>query len=434
MSLNIRDKGIKSMPYCSECKSDFSNELKNCSICKEKKIEGLRRMLLKISTAIMISIIGPASAWSVGQEQGLMIYLLVYISSKYLSSIIASRNTKVAIISYRYAPMLLVLSGLVSLAPSSIFAFAVILPTLLGAYEGAYWSVYFDYKPWIKNVNFDTKSNHRIVSEPIGIIEPSDESVKKAKFTSVPFAICQFVIQNSMRFVALQRGILWLAVLVVIAEIIGYAITLIYRKVTEDSSDLIKIQRTLWTWGQVVLLVGISLMILGHSFELFTVYLVGWLIAQGSARGCLRKIEIQWSQNFLKDVPGEKNKRDKDLDRFQRNEVIAAIVGVVIATWLKIQQDYDLDPALIGAGFAGFAWFLKFPKFKYQLAENSQIFEIGLRERFKFSSHLFTIIIFVLPAILLSTQTLILMLLIFGFMCAILAVVWAEVVWLVPDN
>ena len=101
---------------------------------------------------------------------------------------------------------------------------------------------------------------------------------------------------------------------------------------------------------------------------------------------------------------------------------------------MKIQQDYDLDPALIGAGFAGFAWFLKFPKFKYQLAENSQIFEIGLRERFKFSSHLFTIIIFVLPAILLSTQTLILMLLIFGFMCAILAVVWAELPEAVPDN
>ena len=113
--------------------------------------EDIRRMILKISTVIMISVVGPASAWNVNQEKGLMAYILVYIVAKFLASLVASRNAKVAILSYKFAPILLVISGLIPLSSHDL-VFLYLLPTLLGTYEGAYWAVYFDYKALEKGI------------------------------------------------------------------------------------------------------------------------------------------------------------------------------------------------------------------------------------------------------------------------------------------
>ena len=194
-----------------------------------------------------------------------------------------------------------------------------------------------------------------------------------------------------------------------------------------------KIQRRLWVWGQIVVLLGIMMMVLGHSIELFILFLIGWLISQGSARGCLRKIEIQWSQNHLSGKRLE-NKRNPELERFQRNEVIAAMLGVALATWLKVQNQFDLEPGLLGGMFALFAFALRFPKFNLNLTVQHRTTEIGLRERLKFRSHLFTTIVFIIPALLFSPKSLVLLLLVFGFSMAIVAVIWAEDSRAVPSS
>ena len=185
--------------------------------------ENIRRMILKISTAIMISVVGPASAWNVNQEKGLMAYILVYIVAKFLASLVASRNAKIAIFSYKFAPFLLAISGCVPVILNHELVFLLVLPTLLGTYEGAYWAVYFDYKAWKKESIVDEASGLHTNKSPIGVNQPSLENTIKAKGISVPFAACQFVVLNSMRFVALERGgVLWLAGLVVIAELAAY--------------------------------------------------------------------------------------------------------------------------------------------------------------------------------------------------------------------
>lgn len=396
-----------------------------------KDREQSRRMLLKISTAVMISIVGPASAWSVAQESGLMLYILAYMTSKHISSYLASRSTQIAIFSYRHAPLLLVLSGLLSLLPGSLLTFAIMMPFLLGCYEGAYWAVYFDYKPWLKKAS--EKEGIFLSEIQLGISRPSSELLHNAKLTSVPFAICQFVLTNSMRFVALERGVLWLGALVVIAELASYLIVIFYRRITQKSTSLVNIQRRLLVWGQIVVLLGIMLMVVGHSIELFILFLIGWLISQGSARGCLRKIEIQWSQNHLSGKRLE-NKRNPELERFQRNEVIAAVLGVALATWLNVQDQFNLEPGLLGGMFALFAFALRFPKFNLNFTEAQTTTEIGLRERLKFQSHLFTTLAFILPALLLSVKSLVLLLLLFGFSMAIIAVIWAEDPRAVPSS
>ena len=386
--------------------------------------EQYRRMLLKVSTSVMISIVGPASAWNVGEENGLFLYILIYMISKYTSSVIASKNTSVAIFSYRNAPLLLVISGILSFLPNSIVVFGILMPILLGSYEGSYWAVYFDYKPWFKKIPFADPLNAYVASESIGISKPLPKNFQDAKLTSVPFAICQFVLQNSMRIVALQRGVLWLGILVVIAELSSYIVVLIYRKITEKSSSIQDIQRRLWITGQIVVLLGITSMVVGHSVELFSVFLIGWLVSQGSARGCLRKIEIQWSQNHLtgKELEGNRN---PELERFQRNEVIAAVLGVAMATYLKLQNHISLDPAMVGSIIALLAFIIKFPKITFDLDYRNSNKEIGLRERLKFRSHFFTCLFFIAPAVFLSSKVVVLILLVYGFAMSIVAVVWS---------
>ena len=242
-----------------------------------KDREQPRRMLLKISTAVMISIVGPASAWSVAQESGLMLYILAYMTSKHISSYVASRSTQIAIFSYRHAPLLLVLSGLLSLLPGSLLTFAIIMPFLLGCYEGAYWAVYFDYKPWFK-----ARKRKRVFLSKIQIgLEAILRVVTKAKLTSVPFAICQFVLSNSMRFVALERSLM--------AGGIGCncRISLVF-----DSDFLSRITQNQPACedsvgsgiGQIVVLLGIMMMVLGHSIELFILFLIGRFIFRDGKR------------------------------------------------------------------------------------------------------------------------------------------------------
>lgn len=386
--------------------------------------EQYRRMLLKISTAVMISIVGPASAWSVMEEKGLFLYIITYMTFKLCASTLASKSTKVAIFSYRYAPFLLVISGLLAFIPGSIITYGIVMPILLGSYEGAYWAVFFDYKPWFKNECISVSENTYKALGRLGIEPPASQQLQKAALTSVPFAICQFVIKHSMMLVALQRGVLWLGIFVVIAELTSYLVVLAYRRITQGSSSLQQIQRRLWVIGQVVVLVGITSMVLGHSIGLFSLFLFGWLLSQGSSRGCLRKIEIQWSQNHLSGKELE-SKRNPDLERFQRNEVVAAMLGVALATILKVESQYNFDPALVGALVALLAFCIRFPKISFQITSEVAKKQIGLRERMKFKSHFVICLLFILPVIFLTIKVVVLLLLLSGFAMSIIAVIWS---------
>ena len=387
--------------------------------------ENIRRMILKISTAIMISVVGPASAWSVNEEKGLMAYILVYIVAKFLASQMASRNAEIAIFSYRFAPFLLVISGSILLLSSHDLVFLFLLPTLLGTYEGAYWTVYFDYKGWKKESIVDGASGLHTNKSPIGVNQPSLENTIKAKGISVPFAACQFVVQNSMRFVALERGVLWLATLVVIAELAAYIIGLIYKKIRKSTTNEPEIEAKLWLRGQLVLLGGIVSMALGHLNEYFSIFLFGWLIAQGSARGILRKIEIGWAQSHLlgKKIP---YKEDPDLAIFQRNEVIAACLGVGATMSLVALEQDPIASALLGSLAALVAFLLPFPKFDIHPHPDQSSREIGLRERYKFNAHMGMTLAAIPFALLLSLHLFILTMLLSGFLSSILAVVVAD--------
>ena len=170
----------------------------------------------------MISIIGPAGAWDAAQHEGLLIYLLIYVICKAVSAKLSSLSSRNALLAHRMSPALLIIAGIISIVNQSWQASVVFVAALLGSYEGAYWTGYFDLPE-------KKEENGEVQWMPMGCPRPNQEQIGKAKLLSQPFAISQFVVVNAMRFGALQRGVVWLGAFVVISEVVAYVVSIAYK-------------------------------------------------------------------------------------------------------------------------------------------------------------------------------------------------------------
>ena len=102
----------------------------------------MRRFLLRISAALLSFIIGPAGAWYYKQEIGLVIYLIIYISSRTLSAEFSSINQALAIKGYRTSSCFLIAAGMLGFFSKSELGLLFVIPFLLGTYEGLFWVAY----------------------------------------------------------------------------------------------------------------------------------------------------------------------------------------------------------------------------------------------------------------------------------------------------
>ena len=379
---------------------------------KQGRNERLRRIPIKLSTAALISVIGPASAWTVGGYNGLLVYIAVYIFAKFIAAEFSSLSVRNAIFAYRNAPWLLAIGGFIPLVYDSEISFTILMPILFGSYEGAYWTGYHDFRrlfknehenedksvmtftryevfctflgalvaAWLKSINYDS-----ILADPgliaaifalssfilpwnqdilnveelnFGKSAPKD-SIKMGKLVSQPFAIVQFVATNGMRFAALQQSVLWLGILVAIAELSGHMIVEITKWKNKDSTSKNDIDIAMWNYGFTIAFVGLSVMIIGELFGNFWYFVSGWFVAQGSLRGVLRRLEISFA--------------DKELNRGENPK--------------------QINP------------------------------QIGLRERSKFRIHAIIVILLAAPAMILSTSYLVLLLLCIGTLCCGLSLI-----------
>ena len=366
-----------------------------------------RRALLKISTSIMISIVGPAGAWAINEHIGLFTYLCVYVCCKYPVSYLASRSSKRALFAHRYSPILLAAAGTTSALMQSELSALYAIPLFLGGYEGAYWTGYWDLKG--------------DENKPMGIFNPSEIGLKQAAMISKPFALSQFIIVNAMRFGALQRGIIWLGILVVASELLAHIATSLYTKNKQRREQA---NKKLWTVGQLIFLSSSMIMMAGLIFKVFVLFVGGWIIAQGTARGILRKIEVLFASAHL----GIK-RSSKQVDAFQTMEVFASVLAVGMTTAIKYYDSLPLEPALIATLIALWAYILPFESREFRVDKEVQgNYEIGLRERMKFQSHLYLVLL-LLPIVYFlnpAANTIAYTLLVIGFFVSVLGVVWAD--------
>ena len=334
----------------------------------QKEWELKRRIPIKLSTAALISVLGPASAWTVGGYNGLLIYIGIYIVSKLLTAQIASVSVRNAIFAYRFSPLLLVAGGVIPIFSQDENIFVLCIPFLLGSYEGAYWTGYHDIRrvfkseketedysvmkftrvevfctvigalvaAWLKSVEsnsvftdpgviagffalsaFAIPWNKQIVDPDelkFGKISNKD-SLTKGKLISQPFAVVQFVATNGMRFAALQKSVMWLGILVAVAEAAGHIaseiveawsnikqrLTVIEKKVNiiQESVAVQSVKLALWNSGYYIAFCGLIGMVFGLYVDNFWYFIVGWFFAQGAIRGVLRRLEIRFADSAL---------------------------------------------------------------------------------------------------------------------------------------
>jgi hypothetical protein len=383
-----------------------------------------RRMLIKVSTAIMISIIGPAGAWDAAQHEGLLIYLLIYVICKAVSAKLSSLSSRNALLAHRMSPALLIIAGIISIVNQSWQASVVFVAALLGSYEGAYWTGYFDLPE-------KKEENGEVQWMPMGCPRPNQEQIGKAKLLSQPFAISQFVVVNAMRFGALQRGVVWLGAFVVISEVVAYVVSIAYKRwKKKESEQESKTKKELWRGGQGVFFLSFFIMILGLHFDYFLLFTIGWLVGQGVQKGVLRPLEMKFASGFLKPstTREEEEKNDLNLNLFQAMEVLAAVAGVGVTTYLKVQDTLAPSiPSLLAIFIVLISYMIPF---RYQAIEPTDLslpYEIGLRERLKFKMHL---ILMILTSILFynfspQAKSVAMGFLLVGFFTSVLAVYWA---------
>ena len=377
-----------------------------------------RRMLIKVSTAIMISIIGPAGAWDAAQHEGLLIYLLIYVICKAVSAKLSSLSSRNALLAHRMSPALLIIAGIISIVNQSWQASVVFVAALLGSYEGAYWTGYFDLPK-------KKKENGEVQWMPMGCPRPYQEQIGKAKLLSQPFAISQFVVVNAMRFGALQRGVVWLGAFVVISEVVAYVVSIAYKHWKKKQSEQEeRLKKELWRGGQGLFFLSFFIMILGLHFDYFLLFTLGWLVGQGVQKGVLRPLEMEFASGFLNPSKPTGNA----IKRFQAMEVVAAVAGVGVTTYLKVQDTLAPSiPSLLAIFIVLISYMIPF---RYQAIEPTDLslpYEIGLRERLKFKMHL---ILMILTSILFynfspQAKSVAMGFLLVGFFTSVLAVYWA---------
>jgi hypothetical protein len=228
-----------------------------------------------------------------------------------------------------------------------------------------------------------------------------------------------------MRFGALQRGVVWLGAFVVISEVVAYVVSIAYKHWKKKQSEQEeRLKKELWRGGQGLFFLSFFIMILGLHFDYFLLFTLGWLVGQGVQKGVLRPLEMEFASGFLNPSKPTGNA----IKRFQAMEVVAAVAGVGVTTYLTVQD--TLAPS-ISSVLAIFIVLISYRiPFRYQAIEPTDLsspYEIGLRERLKFKMHL---ILMILTTILFynfspQAKSVAMGFLLVGFFTSVLAVYWA---------
>ena len=366
---------------------------------EQRQRERYRRFPIKLSYSALILVLGPSDAWNEAAAIGLLTYLAVYIFFKLVTAELASKSNNWVMKSYRFSPLFLFIGGILPIAInfgdpnydiiSRNMLYTIVVPALFGAYEGAYWTGYHEIRNFLKNPEQSDSQSiaqftqmevictvagaliaaclkslestpeelpgaiaailalcafsirwDRSIMLPRNIIGTTTrvELIQSVKHISGPYAVVQFVVVNAMRFVALQVGVLYLGLLVALAEASGYAISRFskawkelqkrvmvlenrvdqlspYPTPLKESRPPMPIEHSLWMNGYVAVFIGIAVMILGN-FIGTAVFVVGWFIAQGSIRGVMRNEEIALAEKiFKKDSWGDVKEKGYPLQK-----------------------------------------------------------------------------------------------------------------------
>lgn len=308
--------------------------------------EQLRRLVVRLATSVLVFIVGPAGAWDARGLNGLLFYILIYTILRFVIAEFSSKSGEdAAVRNYRRSPLILVLAGLTPQFLPGWESQVVLVPILLGSYEGAYWSAFHgirearrritgqreeenldsfqkwevvatcsaallvlfvgDYAggsaailaivAWI--IPFDSATQQALDESSIAV-STSDFESEKAIFgnlTTGTYGMMLLIVTNSMRIFSLHVGdIDTLAQILAISTLAGY----VFKKWHEDKEEESNIQT--WVLGHKVVLMAIIVMLAGHAFVSIHIFFIGYIVSTFASAGILRPLEIAIAGRLLK--------------------------------------------------------------------------------------------------------------------------------------
>jgi hypothetical protein len=346
--------------------------------------EQLRRLAVRLATSVLVFIVGPAGAWDARGLNGLLSYILIYTILRFVIAEFSSKSgEKGAVRNYRFSPLILVLAGLTPQILPGWESQVVLVPILLGSYEGAYWSTFHgirearrritgqprkddidrfqkwevgatcsaavlvmlagDYAAptaailaivaWI--IPFDSITKQALESSIA--VSTSDFNSEKAIFgnlTTGAYGMMLLIITNSMRIFSLHVGdIDTLALIVAISTLAGY----VFKKWHEDEEKE-SMDNQNWVWGHKVVLMAIILMLAGHAFVSIYLFFIGYIVSTFASAGILRPLEIAIAGRLLEaegDISGEGTIGLRERLKFTAQ---AKLVSILSLAWIILSE------------------------------------------------------------------------------------------------
>ncbi|MEC8874481.1 MAG: hypothetical protein VX502_03735 [Candidatus Thermoplasmatota archaeon] len=345
--------------------------------------EQARRNIIRLATAILIALVGPAGAWSVGGLNGLLIYFALHMTSKYsVAEFSSSSGGERALKCYRISPALLLLAGLTPLIPHHILPVwevkVVLVPLLLGGFEGAFWSTFHDIRiavgrsvdqfqfmevmttivaavmVWVIGENawllggvlagaaflipFGAETREAVAESIIGnsTSELDSENARKASNTTGSFGMMQISTGHSMKLVSLPvGGIDLLTEIVAVSTLLGWSLERLNKMRGAGVSE----NWALGNWGS---LLGITLMLAGAGHfngSIQSVFVLGYVVVVGATYGILKSVEIKIADNLLRGEGGTIGLRERL--KFRAMMKLAFVFSIV---WLALNEIYQEPP------------------------------------------------------------------------------------------
>ena len=358
--------------------------------------EDWRRVSLRTSAAILSAIIGPAGAWTLGQEMGLAIYICMSTFSKTIVAEISAFSQKIAIWNYQFSTFFLVFAGIIGgFFPNSFISTTIIVPIFLGAYVGAYWTSRWGLAQERKERDSSGRNlvhsfqkieiyASLLAAFLIFLLLPFDGLISivggsiafialclplakedlnarlnrtterrekprelYGKMISHLFAIMQFTVGWSMRYFMLDiGGVTSLALLIAGCAWFGYILDQIGKMRAKPSKDETKESGmntewiiSSWKIGNRVCGLGIVALMIGAYFVQIFIFVFGYLLYTIGSSGINRKNESSIGRNFLK---GDDAIGARERVKFRAHSFVVLFFVLYVCLFFPIFQSMEL--------------------------------------------------------------------------------------------
>jgi hypothetical protein len=348
--------------------------------------EAVRRVVIRLATTILMMIVGPGSAWLAGGYSGLLFYIAVIPISTMLAAEFAAR-TSFSRATYAISPIFLSIAGFVPFFFGQFFVFTIIVPMMMGIYQGFFWCYYHDVRrengesenidegtstdKWQKLEIFTTLAGvviattisvlgHVSIAGLVGgalalvafLIIPSQNiswnslgrstnniqsnNTKLGVLMTGTYGIMQWATTSTMRIfifsssAEFNTGIIGLGAIITISSTIGYVIKNIIdpksSSTHNENKEEIKNQIAIrnWKYGNAISLASLAVMLYGTFYSTILI-IIGYIVFKGITLGVLRPIETHLAGNLLMGEGGAVGLRERMKFRAQ---VLALILLV----------------------------------------------------------------------------------------------------------